>query len=218
MPKLQILHPPESLARLAYDALLKSILSGELNSNEIYNEMALAKELGISRTPVREALLELSVQGLVKFLPRKGITVCRFTRQDIVEIFEIRRAIETACVEKIARMSPRPDLHRIQKTIAEQRAAISNHDLEAFLHADRDFHVRFSELTTNRRMKETLENVRNMIHLMGDQALRIPGRAKIVVKEHEAIVRAVKKGKPDAARQAMLDHLVNSERAVMEAL
>ena len=218
MTKLKSLNRPDSLAKLAYEALLKSILSGELTSSEIYNEKALAEQLGISRTPVREALLELSVQGMVHFLPRKGITVNRFTEQDVVEIFEIRRAIESAAVEKVARMSPSPDMSRMDKTLLDQRRAAGKNNVQSFLAADRAFHVLFSELTTNRRMKEIMENIRNLIHLMSIQALRVPGRAEIVLEEHRRIIQAVKEGDAKRARTAMLNHLLESEKAVLESL
>jgi DNA-binding GntR family transcriptional regulator len=218
MPKLQSLNRPDSLSKLAYDALLKSILSGELTASEIYNEKSLAEELGISRTPVREALLELSAQGLVQFLPRKGITVNRFTEQDVVEIFEIRRAIESAAVEKIARLSPPAEMTGVDKTLADQIKAAGKNDVEAFLAADRAYQVLFSELTTNRRMKEIMENIRNLVHLMSIQALRVSGRAQIVLDEHRRIIQAVKDGNAKAARTAMLDHLLASEKAVLESL
>jgi DNA-binding transcriptional regulator YhcF (GntR family) len=123
MSKLPVIAKPESLAKMARDALLNSILSGELNTDEVYNEMALAKDLGISRTPVREALLELSVLGFIQFIPRRGVVVNRFDRQDIDEIFELRKALETAIVEKAARAVPPADLADIEKTLGDQRAA-----------------------------------------------------------------------------------------------
>ena len=100
MPKFAALKQPESLAKMAYEAIRKSILSGQWKIGELYNEKAIAAELGISRTPVREALLELAAQDLVLFLPRRGLMVNRFTRRDVDEIFELRKAIELAAVEK----------------------------------------------------------------------------------------------------------------------
>ena len=105
MAKLRSINQPLPLAKMAYEALRDSILAGELISGEVYNEMALAKELGISRTPVREALLELSTRGLVSFLPRRGVIVKRYTKRDVEEIFELRKAIELAAVEKVAKAS-----------------------------------------------------------------------------------------------------------------
>jgi DNA-binding GntR family transcriptional regulator len=218
MPNLQLLDQPASLSKLAYEALLKSILSGQMRAQEIYNEMVLAKDLGISRTPVREALLELAANGLVTFLPRKGIIVNQFTGRDIDEIFEIRRAIEGAVVEKLAGMSPSPDLEDIYKAIEKQKAAMKKGDFDSFLREDRSYHVCFCKLTGNQRMVAIAENLRNMIHLMGTQALMLPGRAETVIKEHELIAEAIERSDSVMARTAMIDHLHKSEAAVKEAL
>jgi DNA-binding GntR family transcriptional regulator len=217
MPKLKSLSQPASLSKLAYNAILKSILSNNMTPDEVYNEIALARDLGISRTPVREALLELSVQGLVTFIPRKGIVVNRFTEKDVYEIFEIRRAIEAAAVEKIASMSPAPDTSLLQKSIDRQNAAIPKKDLWMYMRADRDFHVTLSQLTGNRRLVAISENIRNMVHLMGTQALEAPGRAKEVLAEHKRILAAIKKREPQRAKEAIVDHLVKSENAVLVA-
>ena len=109
------------LAKMAYERLRDSILNGQLEPGQIYNEMALAKELGISRTPVREALLEFSAQGLITFLPRKGVVIKHYTRKDVIEIFELRRVVELTAIEKVAKADPPLDLSRIEKYLEDQR-------------------------------------------------------------------------------------------------
>lgn len=216
MPKLKSLDQPASLSRLAYDAILKSILSNDMLPDEIYNEMALAKDLGISRTPVREALLELSGQGLVTFLPRKGIVVKRLTENDVDEIFEIRRAIDAAAVEKLASVDPPPDTRLLQKSLEKQNDAFKKNDYWRYLRADRDFHVTLVRLTGNQRLVAIAENLRNMVHLMGIQALELPDRTKEVLDEHTRILDAIVQRKPQQAREAIVDHLIKSERAVLD--
>src|SRR3990170_4844269 len=115
MVSLPAIVQPLPLTRLAYDRLRESILSGQMTSGEIYNEMALAKEMGVSRTPVREALLELASQGLVTFLPRRGVMVNYFTERDVEEVNEIRAAIELAIVEKVARTFAIHDFARLDQ-------------------------------------------------------------------------------------------------------
>ena len=216
MPKLRAINQPLPLAKMAYERLRDSILNGQLRPGEIYNEMALAKELGISRTPVREALLELSAQGLVSFLPRKGVIVRHYTKHDVVEIFELRRVIELAAIEKVARASPPCDLSKIEKALDDQQKAAEKNDFIAFLKADRKFHTTFSELTKNRRLLAIVENIRDMIQLMGIQALALQDRAEEVIAEHAEVLEAVRQGKPVQARKAMENHLDQSEAAVLE--
>ena len=217
MPKFAALKQPESLAKMAYEAIRKSILSGQWKIGELYNEKAIAADLGISRTPVREALLELASQDLIIFLPRRGLMVNRFTRRDVDEIFELRKAIELAAVEKITVTSPPFDLFEIEGALLSQRKAVKQKDYLAFMEADRLFHTSVSELTSNRRLIAILDNIRDMIHVMGAKALALEGRAVEVIKEHQTILEAVKKGNLAEARRAMAYHLDQSKEAVVES-
>lgn len=217
MPKLQKLEQPMPLAKMAYETLRDSILAGHLKPGEVYNEMVLAKELGISRTPIREALLEISSHGLVTYLPRKGVQINNPTKRDVEEIFELRKAIELTAVEKVAKASPPHDFNKIEKSLEDQRKALNKKDFVDFLEADRTFHTTFSELTNNRRLLAIIENIRDMMHLIGVQALGIEGRGEEVIAEHEKVLVAVKRGKPGEAKRAMNYHLDRSKEAVDKA-
>ena len=217
MPKFAAIKQPESLAKMAYEAIRQSILSGQWKIGELYNEKAIAADLGISRTPVREALLELASQDLIIFLPRRGLMVNRYTRRDVDEIFELRKAIELAAVEKITVASPPFDLFEIEESLLKQRKAAKEKDYLAFIEADRLFHTSFSELTNNRRLIAILDNIRDMIHVMGVKALALEGRALQVIEEHQAIFEAVKKGDIEAARRTLAYHLDQSKEAVVES-
>lgn len=217
MPKFSTIQQPESLAKMAYESIRNSILSSQWKIGELYNEKAIAADLGISRTPVREALLELASQDLIIFLPRRGLMVNRFNRRDVDEIFELRKAIELAAVEKITNASPPLDLFEIEESLFKQRKAAKEKNYLAFMEADRLFHTSFSELTNNRRLIAIVENIRDMIHLMGYKALSLEGRALVVIDEHQKIFEAVKKGRPEEARQTMAHHLDQSKGAVEES-
>lgn len=216
MAKLITVKTPPPLNKIAYEALRDSILNGHLKSGELYSEMALAGELGISRTPVREALLELSVQGLVTFLPRKGVIINHFTERDVEEIFEVRIAIELAVVEMLARKCKPADLSKIEHTLIDQRKAARYNDYSLFLQADRDFHTHLSRLSNNRRLIAILDNIRDIVHLMGLQALAQEGRLDEVIVEHEQIIQTLKQLQPDKAREQMERHLDRSRRAVLD--
>ena len=217
MPKFAAIKQPESLAKMAYESIRQSILSGQWKIGELYNEKAIAADLGISRTPVREALLELASQDLIIFLPRRGLMVNRFTRRDVDEIFEVRKAIELAAVEKIVKTSPPFDLFEIEESLLNQRKAVKQKDYIAFMEADRLFHTGISELTNNRRIIAILDNIRDIIHVMGAKALAIEGRALEVIEEHQTICEALKKGNIEEARRAMAYHLDQSKGAVVES-
>ena len=217
MPKLTTIKQPESLAKMAYEAIRQSILSGQWQIGELYNEKAIAADLGISRTPVREALLELASQDLIIFMPRRGLMLNRFTLRDVDEIFELRKAIELASVKKIANTSPLPDMLAIEESLLNQRKAMKQKDYMAFIEADRKFHTSFSTLTNNRRMISIVGNIRDMIQVMSIKALNLEGRALKVIEEHQAIFKAVKKGDSKEACNVMAYHLDQSMEAVKES-
>jgi DNA-binding GntR family transcriptional regulator len=122
-----------------------------------------------------------------------------------------------AIVEKITRTSPPFDLFEIEESLLNQRKAVKQKDYLAFMEADRLFHTSFSELTNNRRLIAILENIRDMIHVMGAKALALEGRALEVIEEHQTILEAVKKGNIEEARRAMAYHLDESKEAVVES-
>ena len=216
--KLRSIEHPQQLAQLAYKALKDCILTGHLKPGDIVYEMALAKELSISRTPVREALLELSSQGLVEILPRKGIRIKYFTEQDVHEVCEIRELIELAIVEGVARKGAGRSLKRLEAVMEQQQYAMENGDMVKFLDADRLFHLALTGLTDNRRLRKILENLGDLIHVMGKEGLTREGRAEEVLVEHMKVVDCIRKGKISETKEALHLHLKNSRYAILAGL
>lgn len=213
--KLSELSKPESLTKIAYDAIHGSILSGQLTVDIVYKEKTIAEDLGISRTPVREALLALSSEGLITFLPRKGLMVNKFSKQDIEEIFEIRESIELASVKKICRNHASLDFSHLRKSFDKHKKSLSaKPDATSFMNLDRDFHMAMSKLVGNSRLVSIMNNIRDKVHLMGLRALSVGGRMEEVIEEHEKIVEAVENGRELEALALMEYHLERSKKMV----
>ncbi|MCF8076679.1 MAG: GntR family transcriptional regulator [Desulfotignum sp.] len=207
---------PESLAKKVQKALRQSILNNELTPGVIYNEKQIAKDLGISRTPVREALLELSGKRLVKFLPQKGVIINTFSPKEIDDAFEIRMALEGFSVQKICQSKDSADILALEEALCDQEKAVDAKDEVGFMQADRHFHIGFTRLTRNLYLIDMMENIRDIMHLMGFKALGIPGRMQTVVLEHRKILDAVQKKDVSNAMNAMMVHLENSRDAVKQ--
>jgi DNA-binding GntR family transcriptional regulator len=216
--ELHSIEQPAQLAKLAYEAIRDSILSGQLVPGDVVNEMALAKQLGISRTPVREALLELASQGLVEILPRKGVRIKYFTEQDVNEVCEIRELIELAVVEGLARKGTNRSLSDLESALEQQKKALDNGDILEFLRADRVFHIALTNLTDNRRLPKILANLRDLIQVMGKEALTREGRFEEVLEEHLNVVQCIKQGKIGKAKEGMRLHLRKSRKAILDGL
>ena len=213
--KLAELSKPESLTKIAHDAIHSYILSGQLTVDEVYKEKNIAEDLGISRTPVREALLELSAQGLITFLPRKGLVINKFSKQDVEEVFEIRLALELATIKKICQNRSSLDFSHLRHCLKQHKESLSTQpELTDFMNFDRDFHMAIYKLAGNGRLVNIMYNIRDQVHLMGMRALSVGGRMEEVVQEHEEIVKAVTDGRENEALNLMEYHLDRSKKSV----
>jgi GntR family transcriptional regulator, rspAB operon transcriptional repressor len=217
--RLQSVPQPSPLPKLAYDRLRDSIFEGTLKSGELLNEMALAKELGISRTPLREALFELSVQGLITILPRKGIQVKYFTQEDVEHVFELRGIIELAIIEKLT-TSPNHsvDSRELENILEEQRKTCGDGDYIAFLRADNLFHMMICESARNPRIVTIIKDLWSIIRVMGLQGLQQSARWNQILDEHQRILAALTHRHGKTARRAMESHLAESKKGILKRL
>jgi DNA-binding GntR family transcriptional regulator len=206
----------EPLAKTALKVLRRSILTNELTTDVVYNEKSLAKDLGISRTPVREALLELSSKRLIKFLPQKGVIINTFSDKEIEDVFEIRTALEVLSIKKACINHKTLDISGLNHLMQVQKEAAQKKNAVAFLEADRNFHITFTRLTKNAYLMEMMQDIRDIMHLMGFKALTQRSRMQEVIKEHADILTAVQKGSLMKAMELMDYHLTVSKKAVQQ--
>jgi len=213
---LNKINKPESLAKKVQKTLRQSILNNELTPNVIYNEQRIAQDLGISRTPVREALLELAAKRLVKFIPQKGVIINTFSLKEIDDAFEIRMALEGFSVQKICQGKSPVDTRDLETALNDQKKAVEARNEAGFMQSDRHFHIGFTRLTQNNYLIDMMEDIRDIMHLMGFKVLGIPGRMQTVVQEHRKILDAVQNRDVSDAMKAMMSHLENSRDAVKQ--
>lgn len=207
---------PRSLNDIAYEGIKGQILKGKLLAGEIYSELELARTLGISRTPVREALIRLSADHLIVFHPRKGISVNYFSKEDIENLFELRQIIECAVATKIKSLS-RQQIQIMQDLVAAQEADLKESGGDSFFEYDRKFHLFFIESCGNRFMVQTNNNLRNYIATSSRSALMQKGRSEEVVREHQAIVEAISAGNIEKTMETVKIHLQNSKVSALES-
>ncbi|MCG8633219.1 MAG: GntR family transcriptional regulator [Desulfobacterales bacterium] len=211
---LNRINKPEPLAKTALKALRHSILANDLTTGVVYNEKQLAQDLGISRTPVREALLELSSKRLVRFLPQKGVIINTFSQKDIEDVFDVRTALEVYSITKVCRNIKTTNISVLKECLAEQKKSAGTGDTNRFMEADRRFHISFTTLTNNNYLMDMMHDIRDMMHLMGFKALGLEGRMHQVIREHEAVLKAVCTGDAATAVAQMETHLALSKAAV----
>jgi len=215
---LHKINKPDSLAKIAYGALRHSILSFNLQQKKVYNEMAISQELGLSRTPVREALLRLSSEGLVTFLPRKGFIVTSYTQNEIEEVFELRLILESVVIRKIAAKISQNNIDNLREYIVLQRQAASENDYHGFMLSDRAFHKTFFELAGNSKLIEIMNNFQDICHMAGICYLKIDGLYGKSIHDHQAILKSLEKRDADKAEAAIIDHINKVKAAVIKTI
>jgi DNA-binding GntR family transcriptional regulator len=206
---------PPPLSRSAYLRIQQAIRDGAIGQGTLYSENELASTLGMSRTPVREALIALSREGLVEISSQRGFRLRRLSAGQRREIFDLRLLLEPFTVRKLALTADASDVRRLRKIVAAQAALSGGGQQSAFLALDEDFHLLIPELLGLGRTRDTMASLRGAMWLMGFEALALPQRHAAVIAEHRAVIDAVEAHDPDAAAAAMHDHITKTSAAVL---
>lgn len=193
------------------DRLRGDITSGRLTTGTLYSVNVIATELGVSRTPVREALLQLSELGLIEVHRNRGFTVASVSQAELFEIFQLRLAIETAAARRAAH---RGETGTMAEHMTAMETAAQAEDRRAFMEADRAFHDALLELATNKRARDAVSVARDAIFSRGVSASGKERTWSDLVAEHQELLEAVTQADPARAAVAMSRHLVNTADAL----
>lgn len=197
----------------ARDVLRTSIVTGELEPGRLYAIGAVAQRLGVSATPVREALGDLAHIGLVEIIPNRGFIVPVLSDTDLDEVFELRLLLEVPAVEKCAGQLPSADLQQCRDLVEQCKAAAAAGDLNRFLAADREFHLRLVATLGNRRLVQILGELRDETRLYGLRELAAGGRLVSSADEHELLLAAIEAGDGNRAAREIAKHLKHTRGA-----
>ena len=199
---------------VAYEYLKERILSGEIEPGSPVSEMAIAQELQISRTPLREAMRELEREGLMISYPDRGSFVTSVTPSEVDEIYEIRSLIESWCLKKGFDRLDRDELKTLKDDFGN---AYDKNDWELFHKADRRFH----EMIVDSAASPRIRNFMNMLNAQTERIRRISAkgasRNEKSLKEHSAIIDAILDSNRDGAEKALKEHLTSVGDTAIEA-
>jgi DNA-binding GntR family transcriptional regulator len=206
---------PETLKYQAQEQIKMLMVTGKLEAGRVYSANHFAKVLGVSRTPTREALLELTAEGYFVSLLGRGFRIRQFTEKEIVDFFETRRLIETYVIGRIEDRLTAAFSRSLTDSLQQMVVYGKAHDEFRFLEADKAFHMLFIDLYANRQFASIMENIRNLMTIMGKRALISSGRVNEVIREHRSIIDALVKPDIPAAVRAMSNHINSTERIVL---
>ncbi|MDF1606850.1 GntR family transcriptional regulator [Hoeflea sp. YIM 152468] len=196
-----------SLAQKVYVSLKQAILSLAFRPGEILQKSEICRELGVSRSPVAEAVARLSAEGLVNVIPQAGTFVARFSMAEIREGAFLREALELAAVEVVADIITEEQLVLLRRNLRVQEALMQDGDTAGFYQMDAQMHELILSFTGYRRLAVLAETA--WVHVNRARRLNLPapGRIEATLEEHKAIVAALEARDPAAARQATRHHL-----------
>ena len=203
-----------TLNREAYKTLRAAILERKIPPGQKLVVRVLAEELGLSPTPVKEALSALEREGLVVAVPHRGYFVLEPSLEDIREIYSLREVLEGLAARLAIEKNGKTLGGKLEKLIAKQRQAADKGDIEAYGDLDLEFHKTLWEASGSRRLLATAETIDGQIRMLINSSAAIPGRLPLSRAEHEAILRAVLEKNPETAEAAMRTHVRNAGKAL----
>ena len=197
----------KSLVDVAYEKVKQRILDNKYHPGYQALEQEIAEDLGVSRTPVREALIRLQHEGLVQLVPRRGVRIVPIVASDMKEIYDVLTSLESMAAELLARRKPSAsELEPMRRATSDMEDALKNDDLEAWAKADERYHRCLIDLCGNRRLATMANTVRDQGHRARMVTLRLREKPVGSIKDHQDLLAAIEHGDWKSAREIHYDH------------
>ncbi len=212
MTKELVITDTVTIRRRVHSHIREQILNGEVGPNERLIEAKIARDIGTSRTPVREALHSLELEGLIESIPRVGYRVKSISDQEAVEIWEIRSLIEGLAIRWACEKDRTGLARELRKNIALTEEQVSQGELTALVDLDGQFHEIIARLSGGRRLLELAQSLRRYALRYRLESICNPDTAMRAIGGHKAILEAVERNDPEAVARALIAHLEQSKQ------
>lgn len=206
------------LRDVVFNTLRQAILTGELKPGERLMEIHLANKLGVSRTPIREAIRKLELEGLVTMIPRRGAEVSQITEKSMNDVLEVRRALDALCVELACDRITEEGLEKLQKACTGFEQAVKTKDLRRIAQADVALHDIIVQATGNQRLIQLVNNLSEQMYRYRFEYIKDFNQHTRLVEEHRIIYESiVNKDKETASQEARI-HIDNQKKAIIHQI
>lgn len=202
------------LRDVVFNTLRQAILKGELEPGERLMEIQLADRLGVSRTPIREAIRKLELEGLVLMIPRKGAEVAKISEKSLRDVLEVRRSLDELAIELAIERMTEEDITALEKAQEQFRTAVSDADAMTIAQCDENYHDVIYNATGNTRLVQILNNLREQMYRYRLEYIKDADKRQILVLEHDQILKAIKGRHVAEAKTAIREHIDNQEITV----
>lgn len=203
------------LRDVVFKTLRQAIIQGEFQPGERLMEVTLANHLGVSRTPVREAIRMLELEGLVKMIPRKGAEVAKITVKDLKDALEVRMAIESLAVKLACERIDEEGKQELKESCMKFKEAINSKLVPAIVECDERFHNTIYKSSKNPKLISLAQNLREQVYRYRVEYVKDFSYHDNLIREHDLITMAVLKGDAKTAEKLMNEHIYNQEQIVI---
>lgn len=205
----------QPLREVVCETLREAIITGVLKPGERLMEIQLAEELGVSRTPVREAIRKLELEGFVVMIPRRGTYVADMSIKDINEVFEVRTALDVLAAGLAAERITEDELEQMERLLVQIGEYIEQGDMDKIVEVDSQFHDILYRASRNDRLVGIINNLREQLTRFRSISMSYPGRLKNTLEEHSRMVEALAARNSELAQQLAVEHMENSEQTLL---
>ncbi len=212
-PGVRQLQRPRSLTAMAVEALREAIVSGDLGIGEQLSEGVLARMLGISKTPVREALQQLRSEGLVRIVPQTGTFVFTMSAREVIELCELRLTLEQAALALALERNRGPFLAALRAVVGDMERAQAQGDVRAYLALDTRYHNEFFAHCDNSYMAEAYARIVGKVAALRTHLAARPSHTEKSMIEHRALVRAIEAGRDRELASILTRHIERTKRS-----
>ena len=206
------------LRDVVFHTLREAILKGELKPGERLMELQLASKLGVSRTPIREAIRMLEQEGLAVTIPRKGAEVAKMTEKDMEDVLQIREVLDELAVSLACDNISEEEMQELERNMIRFENSIKSGDLKSLAQTDVEFHDVIYRATNNVKLMNMLNNLREQIYRYRVEYLKDEKAHPVLMKEHRAIVAALKRRDKAKVTEAMKVHVENQADVVKKMI
>lgn len=206
------------LRELIYQALKRAIIRGEMTSGQRLVEERLARQMGASRTPVREALQRLVQEDLIERLPTKGYAVSRVTMEDIGEIFGIRSVLESYAAYLATERITEDVLEGLEKLISNSKKCLGEGDIEGFIELNTHFHDLLYSASRSQRLYRMIHDLRDYFYRYRRVILRVEGMPQISLNDHIRMLECMRGGDPEAVEAVVRAHILRGRDVLLREI
>lgn len=206
------------LRDVVFNALRQAILRGEMEPGERLMEIQLAQKMGVSRTPIREAIRKLELEGLVVMIPRKGAEVAHITEKDMRDVLEVRSALEELAIELACRNVTSEGIEQLKAGNRAFEEAIVTKDVVNIVEADIAFHDIIYSMTENQRLIQIINNLREQMYRYRLEYVKDARTHSILISEHNDIIIHLSAKDVEKAKIIVRQHINNQEKGIVRIL